>query len=659
MKYKILNMKSLKIIPALLLCLYSAALTATVQLPSVYGSGMVLQRDAEIRIHGWAAPGERVTVTLRNHQARTVTDKNGNWTVTLPPEPAGGPYEMVVKGTNTLRLDNILIGDVWFCSGQSNMVLPLDRVREKYPEVLGSEGIPQIRNFTVPVASDVTRPHAELPAVVWIEATKDHLPEIGAVAWFFAEKLYQQVHVPIGIINASVGGTPIRAWISGNSLEVFPEFAERMKQFGDTAWLRRQLQPAPKLPGEVNGTVPDTVYGSDAGLQGPLPWYDPTYVADDWERFWLPGYWNDQGVSNLHGVVWFRKDIRIPETMAGKAAKLYMGRIVDADQVYVNGIQVGAVTYQYPPRRYTVPEGLLKSGRNTIVVRVTNYAGKGGFVADKPYYLKAGTDSIDLRGDWRYKVGAVYRPVPSATSTLVQQNEPAGLFNTMVAPLAGFPMKGFVWYQGETDAGHPAGYGALLQALIRDWRTQWKQGELPFLYVQLAGFMEDSYLPVESQWAEIRQAQLEALSVPQTAMAVALDAGEWNDVHPLHKKVVGERLSLAARKLAYGEDHLIFSGPLPLEAAMEDGHIVCSFMHAGSGLITRNDTLLQGFAVAGADRRFVWAHAVIDDDQVVVSTGEISDPVYVRYAWADNPVRANLYNREGLPASPFELKIVR
>ncbi len=652
-------MKSLKIFPTLLLCLYSAALTAAVRLPTVYSSGMVLQRDTEIRIHGWAAAGERVAVTFRNHLVRTVADKNGDWSVSLPPAPAGGPFEMVVKGTNTLRLNNILIGDVWFCSGQSNMVLPLDRVRELYPEVLGSNGIPQIRNFTVPVSSDVTGPHPELPAVAWKEATKDNLPEIGAVAWFFAKSLYDRYQVPIGIINSSVGGTPIRAWISGQGLEAFPEFAERMKRFGDTAWLRRQLQPAPKLSGEINGMVPDAVYGTDAGLQGPLPWSDPAYAADDWERFWLPGYWNDQGVSNLHGVVWFRKDIRIPETMAGKAAKLYMGRIVDADQVFVNGVQVGAVTYQYPPRRYTVPEGLLKSGSNTIVVRVTNYAGKGGFVPDKPYFMKAGTDSIDLRGDWRYKVGAVYRPAPSTISTLVQQNEPAGLFNTMVAPLAGFPVKGFVWYQGETDAGHPSGYGALLQALIRDWRTQWNQGELPFLIVQLAGFMEDSYLPVESQWAEIRQAQLEALAMPQTAMAVALDAGEWNDVHPLHKKVVGERLSLLARKLAYGEDHLIFSGPLPLEAAMEDGRVICSFMHTGSGLIARNDTLLQGFAVAGADRCFVWARARIEEDQVVVTSDEVEDPVYVRYAWADNPERANLYNREGLPASPFELKIVK
>ena len=393
-------------------------------------------------------------------------------------------------------------------------------------------------------------------------------------------------------------------------------------------------------------------------MSGPIPWYDITYVPEGWHKYWLPGYWDDQGVSGLNGIVWFRKEINVPESMTGKTVKLFVGRIVDADNVYVNGVLSGSITYQYPPRRYNLPSGLLKPGKNIIVIRVTNTSGKGGFVPDKPYYLIAGRDSIDLRGEWLYKVGQVFRPVNFGSGTgspiISMQNEPTGLYNTMVAPSINYSIRGVLWYQGETNTNKPQQYQQLLPALINDWRNKWHQRTLPFLFVQLPNFMEVKYLPSESQWAELRFGQFKSLSIPNTAMAVTIDAGEWNDIHPLGKKIVGERLALGARKLAYGDEKIVYSGPLYKSSVKDADSIKIEFDHVGSGLVVKGGGDLYYFSIAGADRKFVWAEARIENNNVVVWSSEIKNPMYVRYAWADNPEGANLYNIEGLPASPFE-----
>ncbi len=339
--------------------------------------------------------------------------------------------------------------------------------------------------------------------------------------------------------------------------------------------------------------------------------------------------------------------------MTGGPARLFMGRIVDSDVVYVNGERVGNITYQYPPRRYVVREGLLKPGKNLIVAQVTNNSGKGGFVPDKPYFLEANGHSLDLRGEWHYKVGEVFEPAPWFP-VFSAQNQPAALYNAMVAPLTGYKAKGFLWYQGESNTGNPAAYRKLLPALIHDWRNKWGQGELPFLFVQLANFMEVDYLPVESQWAELRDAQRSALSVPKTAMAVTIDLGEWNDIHPLNKKDVGERLALGAFSLAYGDHEVVFSGPLYKSHEVKGDSIILAFDHTGGGLVTRDGGPLARFEIAGSDRKFFFADAFIRGNQVVVHSNRVTRPALVRYAWADNPDGANLYNLEGLPASPFQ-----
>ena len=645
------------LITSLTLFLLSVLAQANVKLPVLISDGMVLQRDTKLIIWGWASPGEKVQVKFNKKTISTVTDSEGNWKVGLPPMKAGGPFTMEVKGKNTIMINDILIGDVWFCSGQSNMVLNMERVKERYPYDIATANFPEIRNFFIPTASDATSIHKDLPPGKWVPASPENVSGFGAVTFFFARTLYKEYKVPVGIINSSVGGTPIEAWTSEEGLKEFPQLISRIEKLKDTAYLNPILRSA--IRRSETGQRPSVNSRStDKGNSGPKPWYDITYLPEGWHKYWLPGYWDDQGVKGLHGVVWFRKEINVPVSMTGKPAKLFLGRIVDADNVYVNGVPSGSITYQYPPRRYNLPSGLLKPGKNIIVIRVTNNAGKGGFVPDKPYWLVAGNDSIDLRGDWLYKVGQVFRPAFNEPGTGYQpismQNEPAGLYNTMVAPLINCRIKGILWYQGETNSNRPQEYKKLLPALINDWRNKWQQGNIPFLYVQLPNFMEVQYLPSESQWAELRFSQLKTLSVANTAMVVTIDAGEWNDIHPLEKKVVGERLALAAQKLAYGNDKIVYSGPIYKSSVKDADSIKIEFDHIGSGLTIKGGGDLNHFAIAGTDRKFVWAEARIEDNHVIVWSDEIKDPIYVRYAWADNPEGANLYNNEGLPASPFE-----
>lgn len=633
----------------ILMMLSSFHLFAQVKLPALISNNMVLQRDANVNIWGWASKGEKITITFNHKKYHVTANNQGEWNTILPKTKAGGPYTIDIQASNEIHLENILFGDVWLCSGQSNMVLNMERVKEKYPEEIATANFPEIRNYFISTVSDAAKIHNDLPPGKWLEANPTNVLTFGATSYFFAKEIYLKDHIPIGIINSSVGGTPIEAWISEEGLKEFPDLLALAAPFKDTAYVHA-LQRKPNL-----NRAPRIE--TDKGLTGPLKWFDPNYIPKGWRNYFIPGYWQDQGVKGLNGVVWFRKEIDIPASMAGLPAKLFMGRIVDADQVYVNGSLVGNITYQYPPRRYELKSGMLKAGKNLIVVRVTNTAGKGGFVPDKPYFLSVGNTNFDLKGEWQYKVGDVFMPTPldNTPAVVSQQNIPTGLYNTMIAPFISYTLKGLVWYQGETNAGRPVEYGKLLPALINDWRNKFNNPSLPFLYAQLPGFMDMQYFPSESNWAILRESQLKTLSTPLTGMAVSIDCGEWNDIHPLNKKTVGERLALAARKLAYGETSLVSSGPLYDSYSIEGNKIRINFTNTGSGLMIKTDKEedLQYFAIAGADKKFVWAKAIIENNTVWVWHEDIKQPLYVRYAWADNPDGANLYNNEGLPASPF------
>ena len=625
---------------------------AEIRLPRLIRDSMILQRDAKTKIWGWASAGEKVKISFNNKVYKITADQTGNWAVTLPSMKAGGPYTMHITAADKIVLKDILIGDVWICSGQSNMVHQMTLHSVRYEQEIAQANYPEIRHFYVPTLTDLQKPHDDLPVGYWKSANPQDVLQFSAVAYFFAKTIYEKYHVPIGLINASVGGTPVEAWTSEEGLKEFPSIISTIQKNKDTAYLNDITRKA--LAYNAARPKPD-----DKGLAGSLKWFDTAYIPKGWQPINIPGYWEDQGIKDLDGIVWYRREIDVPASMTGMAAKVFLGRIVDADFLYVNGELAGTTGYQYPQRRYTLRAGLLKPGKNIFVVRVINNAGKGGFVPGKPYYVTAGGQNIDLKGEWQYKVGDVFVQQHDVINGVSFQNQPTALYNAMIAPLINYTIKGFLWYQGEANTWNAEAYAKLQPALIADWRHQWKQGDLPFLYVQLPGFMDVQYLPSESQWASLREAQLKSLPVPNTGMAVAIDLGEWNDIHPDNKKDVGIRLALAAEKVAYAEKDIVYSGPLYQSATIDGNKIILSFSSIGSGLVSNDGEALSQFAIAGADKKFVWAKAMIDGNKVVVWNDAVAHPVYVRYAWADNPQGANLYNKEGLPASPFETESLK
>jgi sialate O-acetylesterase len=644
------------------LILLSMQIKADVSLPAIVGNGMVLQRNEVVKVWGWAQPGEKITVGFLHKNYHAVTGRDGKWMVKLNPMKPGGPYTMEVKGHNKIILSNILIGDVWVCSGQSNMTHYLGRHAERYAKDIAEANLPEIRQFYVPERATVNGPVANTPNLKWIAATPTTVLDFTVIGYFFAKKLYDKYHIPMGIINTCVGGTPIESWMSEDGFKEFPDIYKVIEQNKDTANVNKALRQLSLSRGR--GGFPEPRKETDKGLAGEVKWFDSAYQPLNWKRINIPGYWEDQGIRNLDGVVWYRRVIDVPKSMTGIESTVKLGRIVNADELYINGQKVGNTTYEYPQREYKIKAGVLKPGKNLFVVRVTNSGGKGGFVPDKPYFLLAANDTVDLKGDWSYKVGNVTErriPVRSAEPMLRPvnpQQSPTGLYNGMIAPYTNYGVKGFLWYQGEANADAPQAYAKLLPALINDWRSHWQMGNLTFLIAQLPNYMDVNYSPEESNWAKMREVQLRtAETVPNTGIGVNIDLGDWNDIHPGNKKPVAERLALQAMKIGYGDKDVLTSGPIRKAARLEGNKVIISFDNVGSGLVSGNGEELSHFAIVGENGVYEWANAEIKNNEVVVWNDKIKKPVSVRYAWADNPDFANLYNKEGLPASPFQIDI--
>ena len=625
----------------LLLVLSVTSVNAEVRLPKLIADGMVLQRNTELKLWGWASPQEKIEISFMNATYHTVADATGKWEVKLPSQKPGGPYTMII---NDKKIKDILVGDVWLCSGQSNMELPVSRVLDLYKKEMDTAENSKIREFIVPLKYDFNIPVQDLSGGSWQSVNPKSVLRFSAVAYFFAKDLYEKYGVPVGIIRSAVGGSPIEAWLSENALKQYPSYLEKAKVLRSDGYIDSIRTRENRISAEWNAAL----YKSDKGVSGSIKWFENSCDISDWDTMNLPSFWADNGLRTVNGSVWFRKTIDLPASMIGKPATLRLGCISDCDSAFVNGTFVGTISYQYPPRIYTVPAVLLREGINTITIRVISYSGRGGFVKDKPYKLIIGDEAINLIGEWKYKVGAQMAPLKSATFI---QYKPMGLYNAMIAPITNYAVKGVVWYQGESNADRYGEYESFLSSLIKNWRDKWKKPALPFIYVQLPNFMEAKKEPSESSWAMLREAQLNTLKVSNTAMVVAIDLGEWNDIHPLKKKEVGHRLSLAAQNLVYGEKQVISSGPIYKSMTIKGNKVILSFTELGSGLTA--DGELKGFAIAGSDKKFVWAKASIKGHKVTVWNEDIKYPVAVRYAWADNPDGANLKNKEGLPASPF------
>ncbi len=632
---------------------------ATVRLPALVGSHMVLQRERPVPVWGWAAPGEQVRVTFRGKTyAASTPDASGRWQATLPATPAGGPYELTVQGQNTIALTDVLVGDVWLASGQSNMQMPVkDRPGGYQPvqqadQEIAAANWPRIRFFTV-TQTVAYRPQAEVAGTGWQVCSPATVAQLSAVAYFFGRNVHQQYKVPVGLLVSSWGGTPAEAWTSADGLQALPVFAPQVADFARrTTNLNDDQRAYEAQQRELlrNARTYDRGY-----LPGGQTWASPAVDARAWPTLPLPGIWESTpGLANYDGVMWLRKEIDLPADLASQPLTLTLGKIDDADSTFINGVRVGYGNGYDQLRRYPIPAGVLRPGRNVIAVRVVDTGGGGGITGEPKDLLLApanGTSGLSLAGSWQYQPGFDPQVLPVPPVPGSGQNAPTTLYNGMIAPLQPFALKGVIWYQGESNADRAEQYRTLFPALIADWRQKW-QAELPFLFVQLASFMPAQPTPTESAWAELREAQALTLQVPGTGMATAIDIGEAADIHPHNKQEVGRRLALAARRVAYGDKKVVANGPTYASMAVAGNAIRLKFNQPGAELAVKNGPALQGFAVAGADHKFYWATARLDGKEVVVQSPDVPQPVAVRYDWADNP-NGNLVNKEGLPAVPF------
>ncbi len=620
---------------------------AAVRLPRIFSDGMVLQRGMPVPVWGWSDRDETITISFNGSSRQVKVKKGEKWKVSLPVQQAGGPYNMTILASDTLTLRDVWVGDVWLCSGQSNMEYELFKSAELYPQEIASAANPRIRHFKVARNTYFNKNEEVVSAQGWEAANAQTVLQFTAVGWFFARELESRIGVPIGLINCSYGGTPAEGWMHEDELKDFPAYRERALPFRDTGLVAQIVRRDKQLS---DGWLKNIQALDDARAKG---WHQASDDLSGWSDLQVPGYWNDQGVSDSGGaVVWYRREVDLPASMAGRPAVLRLGAIVSRDLTWVNGKRVGGATNRYVNRRYDIPAGVLKAGKNIIVVKIINESGKGGFIPGKPYRIEVGGDTVSLSGGWKARLSVTTPPLLREQTTRFQDLAGA-LYHGMLEPLIGYGMKGVIWYQGESNISRAEEYRVIFARMIQSWRKVWGQGDFPFLYAQLANNNLAKSQPSESRLAELQEAQARTLSVPRTGMAVLNDIGEWNDVHPLNKQDVGQRLALVARHVAYGERALVYSGPVLKDARVEGDRMILSFDHVGSGLVSRDGGPLKHFALSADGKKFVWATAVIEGDRVVVSSPFILSPKAVRYAWADTPEGANLGNREGLPAGCF------
>ena len=627
------------------------------QLASIFHDHGVLQRDLPLPIWGLGEPDEQVTVCLAGHKAYTQVDGAGCWMVRMPALRAGGPHELVVEAKSGRAVArDLLVGEVWVCSGQSNMQWMLQSSGPEWMK--DATTMPQVRLLTIDTPARLGRTRSFNQR--WTPSTPESLAAFSAVGGYFGQELHRKLNVPIGLICNAWGGTRIQAWMSREALYQDPHGRDEINFYESYLWktahqasgipktmAEREREAAPADPGNL---------GLERGWTGEMD--DST-----WKMMPVPSHWQDHG-HEYSGIFWFRHTVTVPAAWAGKDLELHLGAIDKHDETWVNGESVGAMSWEVPnawctPRVYRVPGRLIgRDGRVVIAVRARSHIYHGGLTGPTSamclHPVGEATNALPLAGAWRYMVEHNFGQVslPMQTWGADNQNSPYMLFDSRLNPLIPYGIRGVLWYQGESNASEAALYRRLLPQMIRDWRRVWGQGDFPFYQVQLANYQNAVEKPGRSDWAELREAQLAALEDPTTGMAVTIDIGEAADVHPKNKRDVGLRLARWALSQTYGRGG-VPSGPVYTGMTIEgDGKIRCTFKYVGGGLVARGGAL-RHFAIAGGEKVFTWAQAVIEGDSVVVWHPDIPRPMAVRYAWANNPEGCNLYNAENLPASPF------
>lgn len=648
-----LQMRKILILSALILT--TILVQAIIKLPALVSDNMVLQRDAKINLWGWATPGEKIDLQFQNTHIRKTTGKDGKWMITLQAMPAGGPYDMVIKGNdNSICINNILIGDVWLASGQSNMEWLTRNIKNSTAEIEKGDK-PRIRLLKIKTNVSFER-EKNIITDGWVECSPKSVTHFSAIAYLFGRELYEKYHVPIGLISSSWGGTPAEAWISSEGLSKHDDFKESVKNLSALDSTKYAI---------FNKRREEWYKGSGAIDRGHLAngqsWADSGINTFDWLSMKLPCLWSDlKQMKGYYGPVWYRKEIDIPVNLAGKPLELNLTSIVSCDSTFFNGKFVGSGAGFNHKAIYTVSGNLVKTGRNLITIRIEGSTFMSGLMGTADdFFAQSGDVKIPLSGEWRYKTASDLKDIPNIVG-LVGYNKtmpqcPIVAFNAMISPLIPYTIKGVIWYQGESNATNfdkAKQYYYLFPTLIKDWRKQWGV-EFPFIFVQLAGYQSNKEEPADYPWARVREAQSKALSLPFTGMATAIDIGEENNIHPKNKQDVAHRLALVAEKTAYGEQ-VVSSGPTFDKMIVEGDKIRIKFNNTGSGLMTKDESgNAHGFAIAGADRKFIWAKAYQDgNDIIIIVDNKIKQPIAIRYGWSNLP-NGNLYNKENLPAIPF------
>jgi len=628
---------------------------AKVKLPAIFTNNMVLQQLSNVPFWGEASPNKTVKITTswNKKEYKTVTDKYGKWKTTVSTPVYGGPFFIEITDGSRLKLENVLIGEVWVCSGQSNMEMPVAGWGKimNYKQEIAAANYPNIRLFQV-VKNTSTKPLDDLSVATsgWVTCSPETVSEFSAIGYLFGKNLFDNKNIPIGLINTSWGGTIAEAWTSGSSLKTMPDFTSRVLDMEKI--IPSNIDPEKKYDQEL-ATWQIQVEKADKGfVGGKALWAAKDLDESDWKSMNIPNLWEDKELPGFDGVVWLRKTIEIPADWQNKKLTLSLDMIDDNDITFINGVEVGRTEGYNLTRTYSIPAALVKSGKTVITVRVLDNTGGGGIYGN-PAKINLNLSSekgIQLAGSWLFKIGFNLSEIQSAPKNWNDPNRPTVLFNAMINPIVPFTIKGTIWYQGESNADKAYQYRELFPLMIKDWRKQWNIN-FPFYFVQLANYTKVLDKPGESDWAELREAQLQTLNLENTGMVVTIDIGEAKDIHPKNKQEVARRLSLIARADAYGEE-IPFSGPLYNSYVIEGNSIRIKFNYTDKGLKTKDGETLKGFAIAGLDHKFQWADARIDGNDVIVSCKGIEDPIAVRYAWAENPV-CNLCNGADLPASPF------